>query len=175
MKPFRSARSNGGGRRRSRMGVIPQEPFIFAGSVRENVDPLRQYGDAEVWRALEACGARGAVEARGGLRAEATHLARGQAQLLCLARALLQRAKILLVDEATANLDQEAERLILDTIRCSFSGSTVLFIAHRLAGVLECDRVLVMGGGRTLELREPEEALADPTSHLFRLLNPDQD
>ncbi|CAK1601027.1 unnamed protein product [Parnassius mnemosyne] len=159
---------------RSRMGVIPQEPFIFAGSVRENVDPLQQYGEAEVWRALEACGARGAVAARGGLNAPAQRLARGHAQLLCLARALLHRSKILLVDEATANLDQDAERLILDTIRCSFSGSTVVFIAHRLTGVLECDRVLVMGGGRALELREPEDALADPTSHLYKLLNPDQ-
>ncbi|XP_068632456.1 ATP-binding cassette sub-family C member 10 [Battus philenor] len=159
---------------RSRMGVIPQEPFIFCGSVLENVDPLRQYGEADVWRALEACGACTAVTARGGLHAPATGLARGHAQLLCLARALLQRSKILLVDEATANLDQEAERLILDTIRCSFSSSTVVFIAHRIAGVLECDRVLVMGGGRALELREPDEALSDPTSHLYKLINPDQ-
>ncbi|XP_034827291.1 ATP-binding cassette sub-family C member 10 [Maniola hyperantus] len=159
---------------RSRIGIIPQEPFIFSGSIRENVDPLRQYLDAEVWRALDACGARAVVSARGGLAAPAEQLSRGHAQVLCLVRALLQKAKILLVDEATANLDQESERVILDTIRCSFGGSTVVFVAHRLAGVLECSRVLVLGGGRLLELRPPEDALADPTSHLYRLLHPDQ-
>nr|XP_026483882.1 ABC transporter C family member 13 isoform X1 [Vanessa tameamea] len=159
---------------RSRIGIIPQEPFIFTGSIRENVDPLRQYLDAEVWRALEACGARDAVVSRGGLAAPALGVSRGHAQMLCLVRALLQRAKVLLVDEATANLDAESERVILDTIRCSFGGSTVVFVAHRLTGVLECARVLVLGAGRLLELRAPEDALADPTSHLYRLLHPDR-
>ncbi|CAH2245853.1 jg8527 [Pararge aegeria aegeria] len=159
---------------RSRIGIIPQEPFIFSGNIRENVDPLRQYLDAEVWRALDACGARDVVTARGGLSAPADQMSRGHAQMLCLVRALLQKAKILLVDEATANLDQESERVILDTIRCSFGGSTVVFVAHRLTGVLECSRVLVLGGGRLLELRPPEDALADPTSHLYKLLHPDQ-
>ncbi|CAG9785699.1 unnamed protein product [Diatraea saccharalis] len=155
---------------RSRIGVIPQEPFIFSGSIRENVDPLDMYLGEEVWRALELCGARPLVEARGGLGAPATDLSRGHAQLLCLTRALLQRPKILLVDEATANLDQETERLILNTIRSSFGGSTVVYVAHRTAGVLECSRVLVMGGGRALELRSPDDALADATSHLYALL-----
>lgn len=83
---------------RSRIGVIPQEPFIFAGSIRENVDPLRQYLDAEVWRALDACGARELVPCalRGGLDAPACggQLARGHAQLLCVVRALLHRPKV---------------------------------------------------------------------------------
>ncbi|XP_062527496.1 ATP-binding cassette sub-family C member 10 isoform X2 [Bombyx mori] len=155
---------------RSRIGVIPQEPFIFSGSIRENVDPLRQYSETEVWRALEACGVRDAVSARGGLHHSAASLSRGHAQLLCLTRALLQRAKVLLVDEATANLDQDTERLILDTIRCSFSGATVLFVAHRLAGVLECSRVLVLGGGKVLELRTPDDALSDQTSYFYNML-----
>lgn len=80
--------------------------------------------------------------------------------------------QVLLVDEATANLDEEAERVILQTLRCSFAGSTVVYVAHRAAGVLQCDRALVMAAGRALELREPNDALADPTSHLYRLLNP---
>lgn len=76
--------------------MIPQEPFIFSGSIRENIDPLRQYVDAEVWRALEACGARDAVAASGGLLApaHAAQLARGHAQLLCVVRALLHRPKV---------------------------------------------------------------------------------
>lgn len=81
--------------------------------------------------------------------------------------------QILLVDEATANLDQETERLILETIKCSFGGSTVVFVAHRVAGVLECSRVAVLAAGRLLELRPPDDALGDPTSHLYRLVHPD--
>ncbi|KAI8422275.1 hypothetical protein MSG28_006161 [Choristoneura fumiferana] len=156
---------------RSRISMIPQEPFIFTGSVRDNVDPLQQHSDAELWRVLERCGADGALRAAGGLGAPAAGLSRGRAQLLCLARALLQRAKIVLIDEATANLDQETERLILDTIRRAFGGSTVLLVAHRVVGVLECSRVLVMGAGRVLELDAPSELLADPTSQLYALVH----
>ncbi|XP_035433428.2 uncharacterized protein LOC118264894 isoform X1 [Spodoptera frugiperda] len=157
---------------RSRIGVIPQEPFIFSGSLRDNVDPLGQYLDAELWRALDACGARDLVHARGGLHAPAAQalLSRGHAQLLCVVRALLHRPKILLVDEATANLDNEAERQILDAIRCSFGGSSVVLVAHRLAGVLQCARVLVLAAGRAADLRAPDDALADHSSHLYQLV-----
>lgn len=79
---------------RSRIGVIPQEPFIFSGSIRENVDPLKQYLDAEIWRALQACGLRDTVVASGGLSIPAGDMSRGRAQLLCLTRAVLQRAKV---------------------------------------------------------------------------------
>ncbi|KAI5642716.1 ABC transporter transmembrane region domain-containing protein [Phthorimaea operculella] len=82
---------------RSRIAVIPQEPFIFAGSVRDNVDPLKQYYDAEVWRALDACGLKDALAGHEGLAANAGSLSRGRAQLLCLARAVLQRAKVTLI------------------------------------------------------------------------------
>lgn len=74
--------------------MIPQEPFIFTGSIIENVDPLQQYHEAEVWRALDACGARALVQARGGLSAPALPIARGHAQLLCLVRALLHKPKV---------------------------------------------------------------------------------
>ncbi|CAG4948573.1 unnamed protein product [Colias eurytheme] len=159
---------------RSRIGIIPQEPFIFSGTIRENIDPLQQYLDEEVWRALDACSATELVMAKGGLGSYADNLSRGHKQLLCLVRALLQRAKILLVDEATANLDQETERVILDTIRCSFVGSTVLFVAHRLTGVLESSRVLVLSAGQVVELRDPDDALSDPTSYLYKLVHPDE-
>lgn len=74
--------------------MIPQEPFLFSGSIRDNVDPLRAHSDAEVWRALERCGVRDDVKARGGLDAPARGMSRGRNQLLCAARALLQRAKV---------------------------------------------------------------------------------
>lgn len=78
--------------------------------------------------------------------------------------------QIVLIDEATANLDAEAEREILTTLRSAFGGSTVLFIAHRSAGVLECTRALVMQQGRAVELRAPDDALADHDSHLYNLI-----
>ncbi|XP_045532531.1 ABC transporter C family member 13 [Pieris brassicae] len=159
---------------RSRIGIIPQEPFIFSGTILDNVDPLEQYFEHNIWQALEACGISNFVMNRGGLTSPAENLSRGHKQLLCLTRALLQRAKILLVDEATANLDQETERTILDTIRCSFVGSTVVFVAHRLTGVLECSRVLVLSAGQVVELRDPDDALSDPTSHLYKLVHPDE-
>ncbi|XP_060803806.1 uncharacterized protein LOC106135400 [Amyelois transitella] len=156
---------------RSRIGVIPQEPFIFGGSIRENVDPLRLHADPDVWRAIDSCGAREIVRARGGLAADARGVGRGGGQLLCLARAVLQRPKILLVDECTANLDQETERLILDTLRSAFGGCTVVFVAHRLTGVLESSRVLCLSQGKVIDLRPPDQALADPTSYLYGLIN----
>ncbi|CAG9135257.1 unnamed protein product [Plutella xylostella] len=124
--------------------------------------------DAEISRALERCGAAGEAFA---LACPAAALSRGQRQLLCLARALLQRAKVLLIDEATANLDQETERLILDALKCSFAGATVLFVAHRVLGVLECARVLVLAQGKVQEYAPPDELLADPTSQLYRLVH----
>ncbi|XP_041988661.1 ATP-binding cassette sub-family C member 10 [Aricia agestis] len=160
---------------RSRIGVIPQDPFIFSGSVRENVDPLRQYSEAELWRALEACGAAGAVRAAGGLDAPAPPLSRGHHQLLCLTRALLQRPKILLVDEATAAVDAETERAVLACARGAFAGCTVLWVAHRPAAALDCARVLVLAAGRVLALAAPDAALADPTHPLTRLLHPERE
>ncbi|XP_053612286.1 ATP-binding cassette sub-family C member 10 [Plodia interpunctella] len=156
---------------RSRVGVIPQEPLIFSGSIRENLDPLRAHADAELWRALQSAGAAQAARAHGGLGARARELTRGHGQLLSVARALLHRPKILLVDEATANLDQETERLILDTLRSSFGGSTVVFVAHRLAGVLESSRVLALSQGKVIDLRSPHDALEDPTSYLYGLIH----
>lgn len=82
--------------------------------------------------------------------------------------------QILLVDEATANLDADTERTILNTMRTAFGASTVLFVAHRLAGAVECARVAVLGAGRLLELRAPHDALADPESHLYKLVHADR-
>ncbi|KOB74657.1 Multidrug resistance-associated protein 7, partial [Operophtera brumata] len=135
-------------------GVDVTTLHLHSLSVRDNVDPLRQYSAEEVTAALEACGAGAVVSALG---APASELSRGNAQ-------------ILLVDEATANMDHETERQILDTIRWSFGGSTVLFIAHRPAGVLDCTRVMVLSGGRVVELRAPDDALADYDSHFYKLV-----
>ncbi|GBP44642.1 ABC transporter C family member 13 [Eumeta japonica] len=154
---------------RDRIAVIPQEPFIFTGSVYDNVDPLRLYSELEVWSALERAGVREAVESRGGLNTSAVGLSRGRMQLLCLARTLLRRAKVLVLDEATASVDHDTERAIMESIQTCCNSSTVLMVVHRVHLALEAARVLVMGGGRVLELDSPAVLLSNPASHLSRL------
>ncbi|XP_075224680.1 ATP-binding cassette sub-family C member 10 [Lycorma delicatula] len=159
---------------RSRLGVIPQEVFLFSGSVRENLDPGNVFQDAELWSALERCHLSNVIQDLGGLSAmiaPGSSISHGQAQLLCLARAILKNAKILCIDEATASVDEITDRQIQDTIRTSFRLCTVLTIAHRIRTIMDSDRVLVMGNGEVLEFDTPENLLDDKNSHFYRLVH----
>ncbi|XP_069682959.1 ATP-binding cassette sub-family C member 10 [Periplaneta americana] len=158
---------------RSRIAIIPQEPFLFCGTVRENIDPLGEYRDTELTGALQRCHLATAVNRLGGLGAQVGHgghnLSVGQRQLLCLVRAVLHNAKILCIDEATANVDAETDRHIQRTLRTSFQKSTVITIAHRVRTVMDSDRVLVMGDGQILEFDCPDTLLQDKESHFYKL------
>lgn len=156
---------------RSRIGVIPQEPFIFSGTIRENLDPLEIYSDDDIWRSLERCGARSGITEYGGLECQPDGISRGLKQLLCAARTMLMRPKILLIDEATANVDQETERALLSTIRDGFAGSTVLMIAHRVSSVMQCDRVIVMDDGVIVEMDRPDTLLDDHNTMFYRMIH----
>ncbi|NXJ16927.1 MRP7 protein, partial [Odontophorus gujanensis] len=163
---------------RSRLAIIPQDPFLFSGSIRENLDPQGKRTDAELHEVLEQCHLRDAVTQMGGLDSElgerGKSLSVGQRQLVCLARALLTQAKVLCIDEATASVDQKTDQLVQQTIRQRFADKTVLTIAHRLNTILDSDRVLVMQAGRVAELDSPAYLSKKDGSLFQRLLHSGQ-
>ncbi|XP_067624566.1 ATP-binding cassette sub-family C member 10 [Eurosta solidaginis] len=156
---------------RERLGIIPQEPFLFEGTVRENLDPRRTHYDSEIWHALASChAATQLVQSLGGLdgRIEkgGINLSAGQRQLMCLARGLLKNAKVVCIDEGTSNLDDESAIAMQQALRNSFKSSTVLFIAHRLRGLQLMDRILVIEQGEIKEEGTPSD-LAHNSQSLF--------
>lgn len=152
---------------REKLTIIPQEPILFSGSLRMNLDPFSSYSDEEIWRALELAHLQSFVA---GLQLGLSHevaeagdnLSIGQRQLLCLARALLRKSKILIMDEATAAVDLETDRLIQMTIQNEFSHCTTITIAHRLHTIMDSDKVMVLDNGKIVEYGSPEELLKNP-------------
>ena len=143
------------------MAVITQDPVLFGGSLKKNMDPFSQYTDQQLWTALEEVQLKTVVQDLPGqlnfrLRESGTNLSVGERQLVCLARALVQRSKIIIMDEATANVDFKTDRLIQEVIRHKFKDSTVLTIAHRLNTIMDYDKVLVLDGGRVVEFDNPD-------------------
>ncbi|XP_060081599.1 ATP-binding cassette sub-family C member 10-like [Ylistrum balloti] len=160
---------------RRHLAVIPQDPFLFSGNVRENLDPTSCYSDEELWRVIVKCHLRHLVNRLGGLEGDVAEKGRnfsvGQRQLMCLARALLTKAKVLCIDEATASVDLDTDKLIQETIRQEFMDSTVLTIAHRINTIMDSDRVLVMDQGRVVELDSPGNLLKDTKSAFYQLVH----
>ena len=151
-------------RLREAAGVIPQTPFLFSGSVRENMDPFGEKSDAEIWDALRRVQMEAPLRQLGeGLDAQVGEnggrLSVGERQLLCLARSILRRCKLLFMDEATANIDNATDALIQTSIRTSFRDCTVVVIAHRLGTIIDSDKVLVLDAGRVVECAHPHELL----------------
>ncbi|KAL0992606.1 hypothetical protein UPYG_G00095640 [Umbra pygmaea] len=150
---------------RSRITIIPQDPVLFSGSLRMNLDPFDHYSDDDVWRALELSHLKSFVS---GLPDKLNHecseggenLSLGQRQLVCLARALLRKTKILVLDEATAAVDLETDNLIQSTIRTQFDDCTVLTIAHRLNTIMDYTRVLVLDKGHMAEFDSPSTLIS---------------
>ncbi|XP_069950148.1 ATP-binding cassette sub-family C member 4-like isoform X3 [Cherax quadricarinatus] len=154
---------------RGNISIIPQDPTLFSGTMRKNLDPFTLYTDEELWKALEEVQLKDAVsDLEGGLEAQmsegGSNLSVGQRQLVCLARAILRHNKILVLDEATANVDPRTDGLIQQTIRSKFKDCTVLTIAHRLHTIMDSDRVMVLQAGRVEEFDEPHVLLKTENS-----------
>ncbi|XP_078614435.1 ATP-binding cassette sub-family C member 4-like [Branchiostoma floridae x Branchiostoma japonicum] len=151
---------------RKKISVIPQDPVLFSGSLRRNLDPFNDFTDQQLWSAIEEVQLKQAVnDLQGKLESEmaesGTNFSVGQRQLVCLARALLRKNRILIIDEATANVDPRTDQLIQETIREKFRNCTVLTIAHRLNTVIDSDRILVLQEGRVQEMGEAHALLQD--------------
>lgn len=149
---------------RSKIAIIPQDPVLFSGTVRRNLDPFSIYADADVWDALERAQLKTKISQIGGLdsgtiQEGGSNLSVGERQLLCLARALLTKTRILCLDEATANVDFESDALIQKCIRRDFAECTVITIAHRLNTVMDYDRIIVLDHGKILEMDSPTNLL----------------
>ncbi|KAK1677635.1 hypothetical protein QYE76_038483 [Lolium multiflorum] len=159
---------------RSRIGLIPQDPTLFHGSIRHNLDPLGQFSDEQIWEALGKCQLIQIVQdKKQGLDSlivdSGSNWSMGQRQLLCLCRALLRRHRIVVLDEATASIDNLTDTIVQSTIRTEFADRTVITVAHRIPTVMDCDMVLAISDGEVVEYEEPGKLMQREGS-LFREL-----
>ncbi|XP_078145366.1 ATP-binding cassette sub-family C member 12 [Centroberyx gerrardi] len=160
---------------RSKLSIIPQDPMLFIGTIRYNLDPFNNYSDEDIWASLEKTYMKDSISRlEGKLQAEVMengeNFSVGERQLMCMARALLRNSKIVLLDEATASIDAETDALIQHTIREAFQDCTMLTIAHRINTVLQADRILVMDNGEAVEFDHPEVLKQRPRSLFASLL-----
>ncbi|KAL7754318.1 hypothetical protein RI367_000299 [Sorochytrium milnesiophthora] len=169
-------RTIGLGDLRKRIGIIPQDPVLFAGTIRSNLDRFGKHSDGRLWEILEHAGLRDYVAAL-DLKLDAPvaergeNMSVGQRQLMCLARAMVVQARILIMDEATASVDHETDMLIQRAIRDGFASATVITVAHRLNTIIDYDRIVVMDGGQVKEYDQPVVLLGRDASLLTKLVN----
>lgn len=156
---------------RKKISIIPQEPVLFSATLRDNLDPFHNFDDASLWSALEDVELKTSVSSLDyNVEQGGANFSVGQRQLLCLARAILRNNKILLLDEATANVDPTTDALIQRTIRQKFKDCTVLTIAHRLNTIMDNNKVLVMDHGMAIEFDHPYILLKNEENHFTRMV-----
>ena len=172
---------------RKKLAIIPQSPALFSGTIRSNVDPFDDYTDEQIWAALDRCemkqpvlqmvkqgGEDAAADASAALAAPVAeygeNLSQGQRQLLCLARAVLDQARVLILDEATSAVDYATDAKIQAMIRTVFASCTILVIAHRINTVIDSDLILVLGDGQLLESGSPAALLDDKDSAFSKIV-----
>ncbi|KAF0697853.1 Aste57867_11493 [Aphanomyces stellatus] len=148
---------------RDKVSIIPQDPVLFSGTIRSNLDPFDRYGDDAIWTSIKRANLHNAVTTLDDKVDErGQNFSVGERQLICIARALLKKSKVILMDEATASIDANTDRLIQESIRESFKDCTCLTIAHRINTILDSDRILVMDKGSAAEFDTPAALLKNP-------------
>ncbi|XP_042010090.1 ABC transporter C family member 3-like [Salvia splendens] len=160
---------------RSKLSIIPQDPTMFEGTVRTNLDPLEEYTDEQIWEALDKCQLGDEVRKKPekldfAVSENGENWSVGQRQLVCLGRVLLKKSKIIVLDEATASVDTATDNLIQQTLRNHFCESTVITIAHRITSVLDSDMVVLLDNGLLKEYETPEKLLEDNSSLFAKLV-----
>lgn len=161
-------------RLRSSLAIIPQDPVLFSGTLRTNLDPYGQFTDDELWAALKKVDLKKSIKnfpnrLETEVREGGNNFSIGERQLLCMARAVLQRAKVVVLDEATASVDLQTDEIVQTMLREEFRDSTVITIAHRIETILDSDRILVLDKGRVAEFDKPSVLLSNKES-LFSIL-----
>ncbi|KAJ3128571.1 hypothetical protein HK098_003997 [Nowakowskiella sp. JEL0407] len=161
---------------RSRLAVIPQDPVLFSGTLRTNLDPFSEKTDLELWNALEQAGLKAKIAAEPfGLDAIVSeggdNWSNGQKQLICLSRAMLKNCQIIILDEATASIDLATDNFIQTALRKEpLNTKTILTIAHRLNTVIDYDKILVLDHGRIVEFDSPATLLENPNGHFTSMI-----
>ncbi|XP_072030098.1 ATP-binding cassette sub-family C member 9-like [Amphiura filiformis] len=160
---------------RQRLSIIPQDPVLFNGTIRSNLDPEGRRSDQELWHALEIAQLQQVVSQYGnGLDALVSeggdNFSAGQRQLFSLARAFLRNSRVLIMDEATASVDYETERVLQNVVSTAFKTKTVLTIAHRVATILQSDTIWVLNEGKVVECGSPEQLLRRPESMFYGMV-----
>ncbi|XP_038072564.1 ATP-binding cassette sub-family C member 9-like isoform X2 [Patiria miniata] len=159
---------------RQQMSIIPQDPVLFTGTIRKNLDPTGKMADGDLWEALQIAQVKGLVSDLGGLDFQVSeggeNFSVGQRQLFCLARAFLRKSRILIMDEATASVDLEMDKTLQQVVVEAFKDRTVLIVAHRVETIMNCDTILVMSNGEITEMGTPEQLLATPEGEFAALV-----
>ena len=159
---------------RSNITIIPQDPYIFQATLRSNLDPMEICHDEEIISLLSEVKMWDKFERDKGLDSEieqgGANLSQGEKQLLCLIRALLMKNKVVIMDEATANIDSQTEHIIQRLLKEKFTDCTLFMIAHRLNTILSCDKVLTLEQGEVLEFDDLSKLAEDPNSHFAQML-----
>ncbi|KAJ3064093.1 hypothetical protein HDU99_004585, partial [Rhizoclosmatium hyalinum] len=161
---------------RSRLSIIPQDPLLFSGTVRLNLDPFHEHDDQAIWSALDASGLKEAVATMDGgldaaVNAGGDNMSVGQRQLMCLARAILRKSALVVLDECTANVDLATDHQIQQTLRTTMKEATIFTIAHRLNTVIDSDRILVLDNGNVVEFDTPRALLNREGSIFAAMVN----
>ncbi|CAG7720775.1 unnamed protein product [Allacma fusca] len=160
---------------RTSLSIIPQENILFSGTIRFNLDPLKKISDEEIWRALELCQMKEIIKDKPGqldenIKDSGAAFSAGQKQLLGLARAIIHKSKVVIMDEATSSVDLATERTLLEVVKEVFKDCTVLTIAHRLETIVEGDLIIVLDAGKLVETGDPKDLRRKPFSRFATML-----